>query len=133
MTIKDYILKHEGLRLKPYKDIYGRTTIGVGRNLDGKGITEQEAWFLMQNDIDESIEDLKKIFPKWNELSPNRQMVLIDMRYQLGYGGFRGFGKMIKAIKDEDWLEAAKQIKDSNYYRQVTERAERNIHLMEVG
>ena len=36
---------HEGLRLKPYKDTVGKWTIGIGRNLEDKGITEQEALF----------------------------------------------------------------------------------------
>ena len=39
--IKDQLIQHEGLKLKPYQCPAGRLTIGVGRNLEDKGITEK--------------------------------------------------------------------------------------------
>ena len=56
------LTKHEGLRLKPYHCPAGKLTIGIGRNLEDKGITEKEAVMLLENDIHECIEDLKTIF-----------------------------------------------------------------------
>ena len=47
----DQIILHEGLELTPYKCTAGQLTIGVGRNLDDRGITEDEARFLCKNDI----------------------------------------------------------------------------------
>ena len=43
--------RHESLELKPYKCTSGKLTIGVGRNLEDIGITEQEAELLLLNDI----------------------------------------------------------------------------------
>ena len=52
------------------------------------------------------------------------------MRFQLGYSGFRKFKKMIKAVKENKWLKAQNEIRDSKYYNQVTKRAERVIKLL---
>ena len=48
--ITDQLIRHEGLRLTPYRCPAGRLTIGVGRNLEEKGISEQEAMVLLEND-----------------------------------------------------------------------------------
>ena len=45
------IAKHEGLRLKPYKDSVGKLTIGYGRNLDDVGISQEEAEILFSADV----------------------------------------------------------------------------------
>ena len=84
-TIKALLIKHEGIKFKPYKDTVGKWTIGVGRNLDDKGISITEAMFLLQNDIDECERDLaSKIFiGKFYEFPEDIQHVLIDMRLQL--------------------------------------------------
>jgi len=42
--IADQLILHEGLRLKPYHCPAGKHTIGIGRNLEDKGITEKEAF-----------------------------------------------------------------------------------------
>ena len=36
--IKEQLVRHEGLRLKPYRCTAGKLTIGIGRNLDGRSI-----------------------------------------------------------------------------------------------
>ena len=41
----------EGLRFHAYKDTEGVTTIGVGRNLESVGISEDEARYLFSNDL----------------------------------------------------------------------------------
>jgi lysozyme len=51
--IKEQLVRHEGLRLKPYRCTAGKLTIGVGRNLEDKGISQQEAYELLENDIRE--------------------------------------------------------------------------------
>jgi lysozyme len=47
------LLRDEGLRLKPYRCTAGALTIGVGRNLDARGITEAEARFMLANDMED--------------------------------------------------------------------------------
>jgi lysozyme len=133
MTVQEYLIKHEGLSLNIYHDQYSNQTIGVGRNLDSKGISKEEALMMLDNDIRDSLYDLKAIFPNWDSISPNRQMVLIDMDFQLGTSGFKYFKKFIQAVLRQDWEEAVKEIVDSMYYKQVSTRAKDNIALLQEG
>ena len=136
--ITDQLIQHEGLRLKPYHCPAGRLTIGVGRNLEDKGITEQEALMLLKNDIQNCIADLQEIFQddqdnenKFDLLPEQVQRVLVDMRFNLGYKGFRKFKNMIKAVKKQAFHSASQEMKDSLWYHQVGKRAERLTKMME--
>lgn len=134
MMISEYIYKHEGMKLKPYRCTAGKLSIGVGRNLDDKGITKDEALYLLNNDITECESDLKTIFPnEWNNLSENKKTALIDMRFQLGATGFRKFKRLISGVKTGNWTLAKFSIENSLYYKQVKSRAQDNIKLMEEG
>jgi len=121
----DQLIKHEGLKLKPYHCPAGKLTIGVGRNLEDKGISQKEAVFLLKNDIDECVADLEGLFKEKFDSFPEKvKMVLIDMRFNLCATGFRSFRKMIKAVEESDFDKASKEMKDSNWYSQVGKRAE---------
>ena len=117
--LRKILIDHEALRLKVYKCSAGKNTIGIGRELDNHGISEKEAHYLLENDIAEVIKDLSFIFSHkdlgFESFSENRKLALCDMRFQLGYGTFRKFGKMIQAIFDLDWSKAADEAKDSRY------------------
>ena len=131
--LKEQIIENEGYRQFPYRCSADRLTVGIGRNLDDRGISLAEAQFLLENDILDCIKDLEIIFPGFNELTENRQHVLIDMRFQLGPGRFRGFKNMIAAIRNQNFRNAAFQIGDSLYRKQVPKRANKNIKAMILG
>ena len=120
--LKEQIVRHEGLRLKPYQDTIGLWTIGVGRCLDTRGISRLEAMFLLSNDLRECMDDVES-FAWWGGLSDKRQIALVDMRFNLGGGGFRKFEKMINAIERQDFDEAAKEMLSSRWAEQVGQRS----------
>lgn len=128
--LKNQLIEHEGLRLKAYKCTAGKTTIGVGRNLDDVGITTAEAMNMLHNDICMVVDDLEKLFPYFDNIPENVQMVLADMRFQLGWKGFRGFRMMIRAVEAGDWLEMVRQMKDSAWYGQTPNRANSLIRMI---
>ena len=130
LKIEKQIMGHEGFISKVYKDPAGNLTIGYGRNLEGKGITRYEAFMLLRNDIEECEADLYKIFGLmfW-DMDDNRCLALIDMRYNLGPAGFRNFVGMINAIKQGYYAQAAKEIRNSLWYKQVGGRG-KTVHLM---
>ena len=49
--IKAQLVKHEGFRLKPYRCTAGKLTIGIGRNLDDRGISQKEDYAILERDI----------------------------------------------------------------------------------
>ena len=57
------------------------------------------------------------------------QMVISDMVFNLGVGGFSTFRKMIAAVERRDWT-AAKEMRDSIWYHQVGRRADQDIALI---
>lgn len=119
-SIRHQLEDAEGRETHPYKCSTGHLTIGVGRNLETVGLKPHEIDYLFANDVNEAILDLESIFgPIFANISPNRRLALIDMRFNLGYGGFRQFKKMVHAIREGDWNEAAKQAVDSVWATQV--------------
>lgn len=129
-AIEKQLIEHEGLEKKVYRCPAGKLSVGVGRNLEDKGITEEEALFLLRNDIAECEDDLRSIFTEYDDLDEYRKRVLIDMRFNLGPSGFRQFKKMIAAVKKKDFHRAAEEMKDSKWYWQVGKRAETLFKMM---
>lgn len=128
--MKDYITAHEGLKLKPYTDTVGKTTIGVGRNLDDNGISKDEAMYMLTNDITRCKNELREIFPSFDMFDEDKKTALIDIIFQLGKPRFLGFKKMIQAIKDNNWQKASQELMDSKLCRQVKSRCEDNVAKM---
>ena len=131
-TIEELLIRHESIRFKPYLCTAGKTTIGAGRNLDDKGITKEEALYLLNNDIEECKRDLiGNIFKGGFYTFPEPiQHVLISMRFQLGRDGFREFKKMIQAFKDFNYSKAIVEMMDSDWYNQTRNRADDLIKMV---
>lgn len=127
------LLDHEGERLKPYKCSEGYLTIGVGRNLDTKGISVEESRFLLANDIKDAETDARVFYSDFGYLNLARQTVLIDMAFNLGLGGLLKFKNFQKALERKDFTEASRQMLDSLWARQVGRRAVRLAKMMETG
>jgi len=67
-AIEKQLIDHEGMEKKVYRCPAGKLTVGIGRNLEDKGITEEEALFLLRNDIAECEDDLRSIFMEYDTL-----------------------------------------------------------------
>lgn len=127
------IIAHEGLKLKPYRCTAGKLTIGVGRNLEDVGITEEEALYLLKNDINRILKLLPVFIKCWDELSERRKMALVDMCFNLGMKGLLSFKKMLAALEEEDYNRAADEMLDSKWASQVKTRAEELAAMMREG
>lgn len=129
----EQLIDHEGLELFPYKCTAEKLTIGVGRNLDDRGISEDEAKYLLENDIAIVERELLERQPMVSMLDSVRQRVLVDMGFNLGLPTLMKFQNMWDAIEDENWEEAAEQMLDSRWARQVGRRATRLADAMATG
>jgi lysozyme len=132
--LKNMLIRHEGLKLKPYRDpVVGKLTIGVGRNLDDVGISEDEAMYMLENDIRRAEETAGHCCAAhgvlFESLPEDARLVLIDMAFNLGYR-LKSFRKMFAALKRGDFIEAAKEMLDSRWARQVGHRAEELAEIM---
>jgi lysozyme len=131
--LKTQLISHEGKKTKVYKDSLGVETIGVGRNLRDKGLSEDEINYLLDNDINECLTDLKSFLPYFEDLDDTRQRVLLDMRFNLGPTRFRGFKNMLKAVKDSRFVDASNAMLNSKWAKQVKGRAKRLAKMMSDG
>jgi len=131
--LRRLLIKHEGLRLHPYKDTVGKWTLGIGRNLDDKGISEAEAVLMLDNDIADCKEQLDRNIPWWRGLNGPRMAVMVSMCFNLGIGGLLRFKKTLAAIEGEEWDIACIEMLDSKWARQVGGRANDLAQMMRTG
>jgi len=155
---RDYLIEKlvaaEGLRLQVYKDTLGIDTIGIGRNLEDRGITKQEldeldipsidhvykygiteadAVYLATNDVQIVEEELVRAHPCVDRLDSVRQLICIDMAFNMGVPRLCKFKKMWAAIEAEDYPTAAKEMLDSRWAKQVKGRATKLANAMHNG
>ena len=150
----DELIAHEGMVLTVYKDTLGIDTIGIGRNLQDRGIskeeldhmdiphidliyrdgiTEADARYLAKNDVRIVEDELLRAHPCVDRLDAVRQLVLIDMAFNMGVPRLCKFKKMWAAIHDEDFMIAAKEMLDSRWANQVKSRSTKLAHAMHTG
>tara|TARA_R110002012_G_scaffold2011_5_gene9577 strand:- start:707 stop:1135 length:429 start_codon:yes stop_codon:yes gene_type:complete len=132
-TLIEQLIDHEGIELKAYKDTVGKTTIGVGRNLDDVGISGEEAMILLKNDIQRTLDQLDAHIDWWRELDAPRQRALISMAFNVGIYGLKKFEKTLNALKNKRWVEASNEMMDSKWATQVGRRAEMLSQIMLTG
>lgn len=135
-NVRQQLILHEELRLSAYQDHLGFWTIGVGRLIDarkGGRLSRAEALMLLDNDINVCLSDLAS-FPWFAGLNAVRAKALIDMRFQLGGDGLRGFTKMLAALARHDYATAKAEGFDSKWARVDTpERAQVVLRQLETG
>ena len=131
-SILEQLKLHEGLKLKPYPDSVGKLTIGIGRNLDDRGISREEAYQLCANDICNVTNQLEQ-HGWYNQLDTIRKKIITDMGFNLGVPGLLKFKNMIQCIKDKQYIAAANEMRDSRWHNQVGKRALRLEKMMRTG
>ena len=148
------LIAHEGLRLEVYQDTLGIDTIGIGRNLEDRGITKEElegldipsidhvyeyglteadAAYLAHNDVEIVEEELVRAHPCVDRLDSVRQLILMDMAFNMGVPRLCKFKKMWNAIHDDNFQAAAKEMLDSRWANQVKSRATKLANAMHNG
>lgn len=131
--LRAMLIRHEGMRLEVYVCPAGKATIGVGRNLEDLGISEEEALFMLSNDISRARKEAGSRFPWFTGLSGERQDVVISMVINLGITRFMGFKKLHAALLAGNWEKAASEMLSSTWAAQVKGRAVELSQLMRSG
>lgn len=131
--LAEELLQEEGLRLKPYRCTAGALTVGIGRNLDARGISEAEARYMLANDIESTYHGLLQALPWMETLSDARQRVLCNMAFQMGISGLLQFRNTLETIKQGQYNRAALMMMDSRWAKQTPARAARMARLMRAG
>lgn len=140
--LRDQLIQDEGVVYAIYKDHLGYKTFGVGhlvRRDDpeydwdvGTPVSENRVWAAFDEDLDLAINHCLAIYGEQFETWPGEvQEILVNMCFNLGRTGLARFVNMRAALEQRDWKLAASHGRDSLWYRQVTNRAERLMSRME--
>jgi lysozyme len=120
-----------GGRHTVYRDSLGLDTIGYGR-LVSRGLSEDEAQYLLENDIRDA-EKLADKYPWFGNLDEVRQAVIVSLLFNIGPTRFAGFVNTIAALSVGDWVAASNGLLDSKWAGQVGARAKRLATMMLTG
>ena len=130
----------EGVKYEVYLDHLGLPTCGIGHliidsdpehGLDvGTEIGEERVNELFEQDINITIDECKKLYYDFDELPEEAQLIICNMMFNMGRPRLSRFHKMKRAVDNREWEEAANQMKDSRWYKQVTNRADRLVQRM---
>ncbi len=140
-NVSDALKRDEGLRLTPYKDTRGFTTIYYGHNLDANPLpdaviaaaNEATASVVLATDIARIQLKLFKDLP-WVQQKPLViQGVLINLAFNIGVAGEEIFHHMLADVQAGNYLRAAADMKASLWYTQVGDRAKRLVQQMATG
>ena len=134
-------INNEDLVIIPYKCTMGKTTVGIGGTYypDGTEIrmtdrptlnSVMQMYFFHKA---KAIKEAKSLFQdyEWNRIGKIRQMVIIDLIFNMGLGGVKKFPTMLAYLKAGKYLEASLELQYANpttkilssYYNQVGQRA----------
>ena len=123
------LIRHEGLKLCAYEDIFHNPTIGVGHLLP-RPVEDELCWThgqvlrVFHHDVHDAVHAAQHDVPTWHELTTVQREVLAELAFQLGPGGLRGFKKMLAAVAEEDFDTAADELLASRLHKQTSRRTE---------
>ena len=122
-NLRNTLVRHEGLSLRLYQCTSNANTIGVGHNLDAKGISAAVAALLLEEDIQDAVADLEKNIRGFRELPEPIQEALVHLCFNMGIPRLLQFKKTLSLIQEGKYSKAANELLDSRYASQVGYRA----------
>lgn len=140
--LREQLIIDEGQVNEIYKDHLGYPTFGIGHlvlesdpeyGLEvGTAVSEQRVVSVFEQDVQTVIEDCKKLHHGWDGYPQEVKQIVANMMFNMGLTRLSKFKKHNAALQCGDWKEAAKEGRDSRWYRQVTNRAERLMTRLEA-
>ena len=122
--LRNTLIRHEGLKLLPYECTAGKLTLGVGRNIEDRGISKETAMQMLDEDIEICLNELMERLNYFETLPTEVQETLVNLCFNMGISRLMKFQLMLGAIEAGQYELAAKELLDSRYARQVGKRAE---------
>ena len=128
-AVKQMIIRHEGLRTKPYKDSLGLWTVGVGHLIgDGKSLPADMNREFSQKEVMDMFEQdfahhygIAQQTPGWDKANESGKGAMIDLAFNMGRWWTK-FPNTAKALMAGDFSSAAAGLRDSKWFKQVGNR-----------
>ena len=130
----------EGCKYEIYLDHLGLPTFGIGHLVTeddpehgqevGTTVSEERVIEVFEKDVQVTIDECKKLYDDWLDLPDEVQLIIANMMFNMGRPRLSQFKGMKAGIDARDWNQAADEMVDSKWYRQVTNRADRLVTRM---
>jgi lysozyme len=138
--LREQLKIDEGCVYELYNDHLGYATFGIGHLVTesdpehgsdiGTEVSESRVVEAFEQDVQTVLSDCAILYPDFDELPEEAQQVIANMMFNMGRPRLSGFKGMKRGVDARDWNEAADQMVDSRWYRQVGARAERLVERM---
>jgi lysozyme len=140
--LREQLTIDEGKVNEIYKDHLGYPTFGIGHLVlesdpeygqdVGTPVSEERTIECFDKDVQSVLSDCKKLHEGWDDYPEEVRQVVANMMFNMGLTRLSKFRKHNAALQCGDWKEAAVEGRDSRWYRQVTNRAERLMLRLEA-
>ena len=127
----------EGCVYEIYNDHLGYATFGIGHLVTesdpeqgqslGTAVSSDRVAEAFESDIQSVLRDCNILYSDFHNLPEEAQQVIANMMFNLGRPRLSKFAGMKRGVDARDWDAAADEMVDSNWYRQVTNRADRLV------
>jgi len=131
----------EGVVYEIYNDHLGYATLGIGHLVlegepehglsVGTPVSKDRVNECFVKDLQSVVEDCKKLHDAWDGYPQEAKQIIANMMFNMGLTRLSKFNRHNAALQCGDWKEAAKEGRDSRWYKQVTNRAERLMKRLE--
>lgn len=129
-NVKRRLIEEEGLKLFPYRCTANKLTLGVGRNIEDRGISDITAMQMLEEDIALCVNELERNISWWSEAPDGLQEVLIDLCFNMGISKLMLFTKTLQYLGSGEMVKAADELLNSRYATMVPNRAKRNADII---
>ena len=133
--------RDEGIVYEIYNDHLGYATFGIGHLVTGSdpeyglavgtAVSEERCYSVFEEDVKTVIGDCEKLYDDFDQLPEEAQLIIANMMFNMGLTRLSKFKKHNAALESGDWKTAAVEGRDSRWYNQVTNRAERLMTRLE--
>ena len=135
--LREQLEVDEGCVYEIYNDHLGYPTFGIGHLVTesdpeqgqslGTAVSSERVAEAFESDIQSVLRDCNVLYSDFHNLPEEAQQVIANMMFNLGRPRLSKFAGMKRGVDARDWNQAADEMVDSNWYRQVTNRADRLV------
>ena len=138
--LRKEIAYDEGSVNKIYLDHLSLPTFGIGHLVlasdpehgqeVGTPVSEDRCNSAFDNDVKTVLADCERLYSDFDDLPEEVQLIIANMMFNMGRPRLSKFKGMKRGVDARDWNAAADEMVDSNWYKQVTKRADRLVARM---
>ena len=138
--LREEISIDEGVKHEIYLDHLGLPTFGIGHLITksdeeygedvGTPISDDRVKECFASDVKQVIADCHTLYNDFDDLPEEAQLIIANMMFNMGRPRLSKFKGMKRGVDAKDWNQAADEMVDSRWYRQVTNRADRLVERM---